>query len=49
MAYYAIDFYEEAIKDFRKALKLAPNDYLSLYSLGRSLLELEAYEEAIAP
>jgi tetratricopeptide (TPR) repeat protein len=38
--------YEEAVKAFKKALKLKPDEYEICYHLGAALIELKRYDEA---
>lgn len=39
--------YREALVSFRRANKLLPNDVITLYNMGLTLVELEKYEEAV--
>lgn len=38
--------YKDALKSFRKANKLMPNDVITLYNMGLTMVELGMYEEA---
>lgn len=40
------ELYKEALKSFRTANALMPNDVITLYNMGLTLVELEMYEEA---
>ena len=47
MLMHEFEHYETALKSYRKANALLPNDVITLYNMGLTLVALERYEEAV--
>ena len=47
MLLHEFEHYEEALKSFRTANKLMPNDVITLYNMGLTMVVLKKYKEAV--
>ena len=47
MLMHEFEHYDTALKSYRKAKALLPNDVITLYNMGLTLVALERYEEAM--